>query len=139
MKTFLNFKLFLEESNVKKTKQDDKQLKVLFIFYKCPKLHAPTNFYMITITLFNLIGTIIVFPFQIISNLNCRWVNFRILHRQAITVSLANPKKSGKSLFNFYILIWNRNNNPGLFYSERFLEFTSLFTIIHFFCFVYPK
>ena len=54
---------------------------LLYIFYKCPKLHAPTNFYMITITLFNLIGTIIVFPFQIISNLNCKWVNFRILHR----------------------------------------------------------
>ena len=47
---------------------------LLYTFYKCSVLHAPRNYFMITITFFNLIGAIGIFPFQIISYLNCRFV-----------------------------------------------------------------
>ena len=47
---------------------------LLYIFYKNSIFHASRNYFMITITFFNLIGAIGIFPFQIISYLNCRFV-----------------------------------------------------------------
>ena len=37
------------------------------------------DFYLITITAFNLVGSVIIFPFLIVSCFNCRWDKFSYL------------------------------------------------------------
>ena len=45
---------------------------LLWSFFKCPKLQEPSDYFMITMTFFNLIGTAIIFPFMIVTNFKCK-------------------------------------------------------------------
>ena len=49
---------------------------LLFVFWRNKQFHSPHNVFMITLTVFNLLGSLIEFPFVIFSNIYCRFVFF---------------------------------------------------------------
>ncbi len=48
-------------------------LYVLVIFYKNKELHKPINLAIVVLTVANLLGTLLEFPFTILSNFYCRY------------------------------------------------------------------
>jgi hypothetical protein len=51
------------------------------------------DLYLITITAFNLVGSVIIFPFLIVSCFNCRWENFIISFCLFVLFKLNENKK----------------------------------------------
>lgn len=47
---------------------------LLYTFYRKKKLRSPVNIFIVTITLFNLTGTLIEPPFVIVSHFNCGYI-----------------------------------------------------------------
>ena len=45
---------------------------LLMIFWKCKQLHTSNNYYMVAITVYNLVGSIFELPFVILSTLYCK-------------------------------------------------------------------